>query len=270
MAKLAKLFALVGLCAVWAPHQVISAPLNVQRWAPQESLHGEWISDGEFVLAPMRFIRFCIQNPAECKAGEQTGVVALDDLARQQMNEVNQTVNARIAPAYASAGNLDWSITRTYGDCNDYAVQKRHRLLELGWPASALSLAVVVTPFGEGHLVLTVRTDRGDVVLDNLRQKIVSWNHTGYRFIKRQSKVSPAYWVDVKGRGLPSIDRTIAINAPGPDAPFDAAIEKNAEAKSQPPRLNTDGEIGSMGTEDPRDSKQAIVESADPAEPEDL
>jgi len=266
MTRLTKLFALVGLYAVWAPHQAISAPLNVQRWAPQET-HGEWIYDGDFVLAPMRFIRFCVQNPTECKQGEQTAVVALDDLAWQQMNGVNQAVNARITPAYASAGDLDWSITRTYGDCNDYAVQKRHRLLELGWPASALSLAVVVTPFGEGHLVLTVRTDRGDVVLDNLRQKIVSWNHTGYRFIKRQSKVSPAYWVDVKGRGLPSTDRTIAINAPGP--PFDAAIEKNAEAKSQP-RLNTDGETGSMGTEDLRDSKQAVVESADAAEPEDL
>ena len=270
MTKLAKLFALVGLCAVWAPHQVISAPLNVQRWAPQESLHGEWISDGEFVLAPMRFIRFCIQNPAECTAGEQTAVVALDDLARQQMNEVNQAVNARIAPAYASAGNLDWSITRTYGDCNDYAVQKRHRLLELGWPASALSLAVVVTPFGEGHLILTVRTDRGDVVLDNLRQKIVSWNRTGYRFIKRQSKMSPAYWVEVKGKGLPSTDRIIAVDARGPSAPFNAAIENKTEAKSRPPHLNADREADSIETDDQTDLKQTAVESVDTAEPEDL
>jgi len=35
--------------------------------------------------------------------------------------------------------------------------------------------------------VLTVRTDKGDYVLDNLTDKVKIWDATGYRFLKRQA-----------------------------------------------------------------------------------
>jgi hypothetical protein len=53
------------------------------------------------------------------------------------------------------------------GNCNDYAVTKRHELLSRGWPSRALLLAEVIVPSGERHLVVVVRVKQGDFVIDN-------------------------------------------------------------------------------------------------------
>ena len=52
---------------------------------------------------------------------------------------------------------------------------------------------------GEGHAILTVKTDRGEFVLDNLRDEILPWDETGYRFIKRQAQDDPNVWLDLRG-----------------------------------------------------------------------
>jgi len=41
---------------------------------------------------------------------------------------------------------------------------------------------------GEGHAILTVKTDEGDFVLDNLANDVHPWDATGYYFIKRRSQ----------------------------------------------------------------------------------
>lgn len=71
------------------------------------------------------------------------------------------------------------------GDCNDYAVTKRHRLTADGWPARDVLLSEVVTVSGEHHLVV-VRTSDGDLVLDNLTDRIVPWFHKPYRWVRIQ------------------------------------------------------------------------------------
>lgn len=160
---------------------------------------GTWIADGDFTVAPMSAVRFCMDNADECRVKGPMGLVALDHDALSDLADVNRLVNRRISPDVAGAGHLKWSINTHFGDCNDYAVQKRHELLKRGWPSSALSLAVVFAPSG-GHLILSVRTDHGDLVLDNLNQDIIPWNKTGYRFLKRQSAAQPNYWVEFGGR----------------------------------------------------------------------
>jgi predicted transglutaminase-like cysteine proteinase len=50
---------------------------------------------------------------------------------------------------------------------------------------------------GEGHAVLTVRTNRGEYVLDNLNKDVLPWSKTGYRFVKRQSQRNPNVWVSL-------------------------------------------------------------------------
>jgi len=54
-------------------------------------------------------------------------------------------------------------------------------------------------PDGEGHAVLTVRTDKGDYILDNLTDKVRSWDQTGYRFLKRQAIDNTGRWVSIRG-----------------------------------------------------------------------
>lgn len=56
----------------------------------------------------------------------------------------------------------EWLLSPPAGDCNDYAITKRHKLLEFGWPSRALLLSEVVIPSGEHHLVLVVRVTNND------------------------------------------------------------------------------------------------------------
>jgi predicted transglutaminase-like cysteine proteinase len=72
---------------------------------------------------------------------------------------------------------------------------KRRMLMQAGWPREALLVTVVRDKKGEGHAVLTVKTNRGDYILDNQVEDILLWSDTSYRFVKRQSQSDPNVWV---------------------------------------------------------------------------
>ena len=74
---------------------------------------------------------------------------------------------------------------------------KRRMLMEAGWPREALLITVVRDQKGDGHAVLTVKTDRGEFVLDNQNEQVVLWSESGYRFVKRQSQSDPNVWVSL-------------------------------------------------------------------------
>ena len=99
-----------------------------------------------------------------------------------------------------------WTIAPSKGDCNDYAVTKRHELLQSGLPARALRLSVVETASGIGHLVLIVATTKGDFVLDNLSETIRPWQSTDYRWLKIQSASDAKFWYAVRTPG-PSVSQ---------------------------------------------------------------
>jgi predicted transglutaminase-like cysteine proteinase len=52
--------------------------------------------------------------------------------------------------------------------------------------------------------VLTVKTDKGEFILDNQSREILLWSDTGYQFIKRQSQTDPNNWVAL-GEPRPNI-----------------------------------------------------------------
>jgi predicted transglutaminase-like cysteine proteinase len=154
------------------------------------------MTDARSEIAPIAFFRFCLSNQEQCSGSDTRSRITLTRDNWLKLQEVNDTVNARIRPD-ASKGAFDWSTETAHGNCNDYAVQKQKALFELGFPKSALALTTAQTQIGVGHLVVTVRTDRGDFVLDNLRTGIVAWNRTGYRWIARQSMANPRQWVSL-------------------------------------------------------------------------
>jgi predicted transglutaminase-like cysteine proteinase len=45
------------------------------------------------------------------------------------------------------------------------------------------------------HAVLTVRTDRGELILDNQTPEVLFWYETNYRFLTRQTATDPNVWV---------------------------------------------------------------------------
>jgi hypothetical protein len=110
---------------------------------------------------------------------------------------VQQWVNNAIVPQQADPAQFDaWSIFPRERNCNDYAVTKRHILLESGWPASSLLLAVVrLIANGEHHLILIVKDASGDWVLDNLRPFVVrlAVTRNDYVWERVQSIRDPGY-----------------------------------------------------------------------------
>ncbi len=54
---------------------------------------------------------------------------------------------------------------------------------------------------GAGHAVLIVRTDRGDLILDNKSDIVLPWKQTGYIFIKREGSDGAA-WVGLEEQGV--------------------------------------------------------------------
>ena len=66
-----------------------------------------------------------------------------------------------------------------------------------GWPREALLITVVRDKNGDGHAILTVKTDKGEYILDNQTDSIMLWSDTGYRFVKRQSQSDPNVWISL-------------------------------------------------------------------------
>ena len=89
------------------------------------------------------------------------------------------------------------------GDCEDFQLLKRHLLAKAGLPRRAMRMTVVIDEKGEGHAVLTLLTDRGDLVLDNKTSAVLPWHQTGYTFIKRESQDAIA-WVSLGGLSSPA------------------------------------------------------------------
>jgi len=155
-------------------------------------------------LAPMAYTQFCLKYPRECRTTRQFrgGPIKLSADRTNEMTRVNLAVNARIAPQANRQGLAGerWLIDPDRGDCNDYAVTKRHELLTHGWPARALLLSEVVTAGGEHHLVLVVRTRDADLVLDNMTNKIVPWFKTTYRWVRIQMPGASRLWTTLANR----------------------------------------------------------------------
>jgi len=155
--------------------------------------------EGGYALAPFSFVKFCLDYPSDCPNSAGPGRIHLTSAHMAELAIVNRAVNAAIRPTPDTSALRFWRLNVSAGDCNSYAVAKRHELIRRGWPAAALALTVAKTSWGEGHLVVTVRTDQGDLVLDNLRSTIIAWQKTGYHWIMRQSEVNPQFWVDLDG-----------------------------------------------------------------------
>jgi predicted transglutaminase-like cysteine proteinase len=179
-----------------------AAPLTVQT-APRAAL--AHIELGRPTLPPITYTVFCLRYQAECRLRRffRGGPILLTERRWAELREINRAVNLAIVPARNGLGlaGETWIINPARGDCNDYAVSKRHELLQRGWPARVLLLSEVVVDSGEHHLVLLVRTESGDVVLDNLTPQIVPWSRTPYRWVPVQSPGRDGLWAAVGREG---------------------------------------------------------------------
>jgi predicted transglutaminase-like cysteine proteinase len=159
-----------------------------------------FISIGPEAKAPIGWTQFCSDNPADCE-GQKGGArdVVLNTKAWSDLVRINNWVNNNVKPLtdmehWGVVERWDYP-TDGYGDCEDYVLLKRQMLIKAGWPVSALLITVVRDKKGDGHAILTVKTDKGEFILDNQNESIVLWTESGYRFVKRQSQNNPNHWV---------------------------------------------------------------------------
>lgn len=145
---------------------------------------------GATSATPLQMRFFCASNPRECIATRAAKAPFSDELFAM-LHRVNTQVNAAIQPLANPRGG--WKINPRSGDCNDYALTKRSRLIGMGVPAGALRLAVTVTPTAQKHLILIVKTTSGDLVLDNLATTVKTLRESGYP-IQALSGANPIRW----------------------------------------------------------------------------
>ncbi len=144
------------------------------------------------VLAPFAFVRFCLAAPSECAMKHGAGEVR-DDIAAD-IAAINRSVNHAIVPRRDRPGQDLWTLSPRAGDCEDYAVTKRRKLIEHGLPARAIRLAVGLTPDGRGHAVVIVRTRNGDLVLDNRSDAVKRADEVDLVWMKIESADNPKWW----------------------------------------------------------------------------
>ena len=150
---------------------------------------------------PIGHYEFCQREPVECR--QKTARQAPTELSRSlwaELVSINNAVNATVSPRTDMEiwGREElWSYPTNVGDCEDYVLEKRRRLMELGVPAGDLLITVVRQRSGAGHAVLTVRTSRGEFILDNLETRVLPWADTEYSYLKRQSDVNSGTWVAI-------------------------------------------------------------------------
>lgn len=175
--------------------------------------------EGERMNGPAAFYDLCRRAPADCPAPQSAlppAQVTLDEAAAEAIMGANLSINQAILPVSDPErhGKGDvWEFPRDgVGDCEDYVIAKRAALLAMGFPESALLIGVALgvdTPY---HAVLLVRTDSGELVLDNLTDRVSLWRESGLTFVARQSAADARLWVRVS----PSEERRPAPGADGP------------------------------------------------------
>jgi len=171
-----------------------------------------YVAVGEPTRAPIGWVEFCVEYKSECatKPAAPRDVV-LTQKAWDDLVKVNNWVNANVQPVT----DLEhWGVVERWnypddgkGDCEDYVLLKRRMLMQAGWPREALLITVVRDKNDDGHAVLTVKTNRGEFILDNQVSQVLAWNKTGYRFVKRQSQSDQNTWVSL---GEPRAPATVS------------------------------------------------------------
>lgn len=157
---------------------------------------------GSETSVPYGWVDFCQRYRGECQDDERVAQdVDLTAAASRKIARINAWVNRNIDPVSDSD---HWSAVDQWdypgdgkGDCEDFALLKRRMLIEEGFPRQALLLTVVKEKNGDGHSVLTIKTNRGEFVLDNLSNEMRPWTRVPYRFVKRQSQHNQNVWVAV-------------------------------------------------------------------------
>ena len=122
--------------------------------------------------------------------------------------ETNQEVNSypyKTDMSFYHSPDFWAYIGPTGGDCEDYVLTKRKKLIEQGISPIDLIPAIGTVASGEGHCVLMINTDRGGYVLDIGTSRILPWRDSRVSIKKwyTHADVEKGVWVAFTSTGQP-------------------------------------------------------------------
>lgn len=181
---------------------LLAIAIQLSAWGTANAAGPAFMNTGGRTTQPVGHYEFCQRLPGECRQmTPKEPPVVLSRKLWAEIIEVNNSVNTRIMPKtdLENYGVEDyWTFPDNgYGDCEDYALEKRRELMSAGVPAGDLLITVARLANGDGHAVLTVRTSLGEFILDNLETKVLSFADTDYTYLKRQSAENSGVWVTI-------------------------------------------------------------------------
>ena len=108
---------------------------------------------GATAKSPIGWVEFCEDNPKECPPyPEPARNVAITQQKWKDLIKINRSVNEQIKPL---TDMEHWAVLEKwsypldgYGDCEDYALLKRKKLIDAGWPPSALLMTISAKTLG--------------------------------------------------------------------------------------------------------------------------
>jgi len=170
--------------------------------SPAEAIEGRFIQSVAVSPPPSGARQLCRQYTWACST--KTSVSMSSQQEMQIIQRINRQVNATTRSVtdqsqYRMAER--WALpTSRGGDCEDFALLKKRDLIRAGVDPSKLLIATVLDTRRNSHAVLVYRSAAGDLVLDNLTNKIKPWSATRYLFLRMQNPRKPSGWVGVYGR----------------------------------------------------------------------
>src|SRR5262249_48893945 len=171
--RTARLLAIAGIAVFALPAGMAAAGDRTASLgdlaSPERSVYA---SVGEPTRPPIGWVEFCTEyQPERDTQPTSPRDVVLTPKAWSDMLKVNAWVNQAIRPM---TDIEHWGVVERwnypddgYGDCEDYVLLKRRLLIQAGWPREALLITVVRDKKGDGHAVLTVKTNHGEFILHN-------------------------------------------------------------------------------------------------------
>ncbi|WP_421856549.1 transglutaminase-like cysteine peptidase [Oceanicaulis sp.] len=145
---------------------------------------------------------------------EVSDAVSEQEYSDEQLLAMAYVVNAAINTAISYRSDaLTWNMEErwvlpirsegvTYGDCEDFALEKRAALLEAGAPADRMRMATAWSPGTGLHAVLILRLEAGDYVLDSVSPHILTVGQTRYEWRSLQTGPSLLEWSSVSNDPL--------------------------------------------------------------------
>lgn len=162
-----------------------------------------WLKTGGVSKTPFGHYEYCKRGGRHCGSQSAVAPAKMSESRWAKVRLINTAVNKQIKPVLdinSRGVNEYWEIPKTQGDCEDFALLKRSRMMAAGFKGSQLPLTKVRLPNGQAHIVLVVRTNQGDYMLDNLSNRVQPVSKVRYRFLSMQASNNANNWLTIRGK----------------------------------------------------------------------